>query len=130
MNSYIIHDADGNIISCGLSETQIDQRISTDHTQVWIDFPANIENYRFDIESNSIIAKSQAVIDAKETAEAWDMLRSTRDGMLSASDWTQSPDSPLSDAKKSEWATYRQQLRDLPSTTTDPSSPSWPQKPD
>jgi hypothetical protein len=25
------------------------------------------------------------------------------------------PDSPLSDAKKTEWATYRQQLRDLPS---------------
>ena len=24
------------------------------------------------------------------------------------------PDSPLSDSKKAEWATYRQQLRDLP----------------
>ena len=34
--------------------------------------------------------------------------------MLSASNWTQLPDSPLSESKKLEWATYRQALRDLP----------------
>lgn len=51
-----------------------------------------------------------------------------RNGLLAASDWTQSPDSPLSDAKKQEWATYRQQLRDLPATA-DPANPTWPSKP-
>jgi len=35
---------------------------------------------------------------------------------LKACDWTQAADSPLSDSKKAEWQTYRQALRDLPST--------------
>ena len=41
--------------------------------------------------------------------------RSERNLLLKMSDWTQLPDSPLSDAKKAEWATYRQALRDMPS---------------
>lgn len=41
-----------------------------------------------------------------------------RDGLLAASDWTQLADVTLSD--KTNWATYRQQLRDLPS------DPNWP----
>ena len=36
--------------------------------------------------------------------------------LLYDSDWTQGADSPFNDSKKSEWATYRQQLRDLPAT--------------
>ncbi len=42
-------------------------------------------------------------------------LRESRADLLKQSDWTQSADSPLSDSKKAEWATYRQELRDLPS---------------
>lgn len=45
-------------------------------------------------------------------------LRSARTRELSNTDWTQVPDSPLSDSKKAEWATYRQALRDLPSNYT------------
>ena len=56
-------------------------------------------------------------------------LRFERDDLLANSDWTQLPDSPLSDSKKVEWASYRQQLRDLPSNTSDPANPSWPEKP-
>mgnify|MGYP006272683077 CR=1 FL=1 len=41
-------------------------------------------------------------------------VRNQRDQMLSQSDWTQMPDSPLSAEQKAEWAAYRQQLRDLP----------------
>ena len=37
-----------------------------------------------------------------------------RNQLLSESDWTQLPDSPLTTEKKTEWATYRQQLRDMP----------------
>ena len=43
------------------------------------------------------------------------------------------PDSPLSDSKKAEWATYRQQLRDLPDSYTDEddlNSIVFPNKPD
>lgn len=42
------------------------------------------------------------------------LVRQRRNIMLTACDWTQGPDSPLSDSKKAEWQTYRQALRDVP----------------
>ena len=42
--------------------------------------------------------------------------RQIRDIKLKRCDWTQATDSPLSDEKKAEWATYRQQLRDITTT--------------
>ena len=44
--------------------------------------------------------------------------RAVRNKKLTDSDWTQAPDSPLSEEKKKEWATYRQALRDLTKTAT------------
>ena len=44
--------------------------------------------------------------------------RGLRNKKLAKCDWTQAPDSPLSDEKKKEWATYRQKLRDLTKTVT------------
>lgn len=60
-------------------------------------------------------------------------IRNERHWLLSACDWTQSPDSPLTDAKKAEWATYRQQLRDFTSRTfvgLEYFVIPWPQKPE
>ena len=48
--------------------------------------------------------------------DIWEIVRYKRQLLLSESDWTQTADSPLSDSKKAEWATYRQKLRDLPTT--------------
>ena len=61
---------------------------------------------------------------------AW--VRQRRDIMLSACDWTQAADSPLSDSKKAEWQTYRQALRDITSTYPNPSTNDdviWPTAP-
>ena len=52
--------------------------------------------------------------------------RQIRDLKLKKCDWTQAVDSPLSDEKKAEWATYRQKLRDLPSTITPRFLPNSP----
>ena len=60
---------------------------------------------------------------------AWIMLRRERKSLLSDSDWTQGNDSPLSEEKRDAWAVYRQALRDLPSTITDPSQVVWPTPP-
>ena len=68
-------------------------------------------------------------ISASDLAEHMETLRSDRDKMLSSSDWTQTLDSPFTDAKRQEWAVYRQALRDLPANTSDPSNPSWPTEP-
>ena len=124
MNNYIIHDAQGFIISCGSSQDKIDQRISLEHTQIWMDFPSDIENYR--IESGAMIRIPDSDITEREGQEAWALFRSLRDGRLAASDWTQVPDAPVDQVA---WATYRQELRDLPDNTTDPRNPTWPTKP-
>lgn len=42
-------------------------------------------------------------------------MRNHRDRLLAASDWTQLPDAPVD---RDAWATYRQALRDFPSTWT------------
>jgi len=60
-------------------------------------------------------------------------IRVRRRILLSNCDWTQANDSPLSDTKKAEWATYRQALRDLPSNYTDTDEASkveWPEEPE
>ena len=61
------------------------------------------------------------------------LLRLERTRRLAKCDWTQSSDSPLSEEKKKEWATYRQALRDLPANQTpvdmELSNITWPTKP-
>ena len=52
--------------------------------------------------------------------------RGLRNKKLAKCDWTQAPDSPLSYAKKKEWATYRQALRDLTKTVTPKFLPNSP----
>jgi len=127
MNKYIVIDAEGNIVSCGKSESGLDQRACEDHAQVWVDFPDDIENYRFINAEFVTIPNSE--INEKRLEEANNLFRGLRDQLLQKSDWTQSNDSPLTDAKKTEWATYRQALRDLPANTNDPSNPVWPIQP-
>lgn len=66
-------------------------------------------------------------------------LRMERDKLLAESDWTQMPDSPLTDSQKTSWATYRQALRDMTDTYStvpltdkghmDESQITWPTKP-
>ena len=52
--------------------------------------------------------------------------RGLRNKKLAKCDWTQAPDSPLSDEKKKEWSTYRQKLRDLTKTVTPKFLPNSP----
>lgn len=60
------------------------------------------------------------------------LIRMRRVGLLKSCDWTQMPDSPLSDAKKTEWAEYRQALRDMPAEASNVNSMDevvWPTPP-
>jgi hypothetical protein len=81
-------------------------------------------------------ANEHIVVDGEAVARTdniLDILRLKRDALLTESDWTQVNDSPLSDAKKAEWATYRQELRDLPSShqsTTNFDDVVFPTQPD
>ena len=54
-------------------------------------------------------------------------LRRQRDALLAETDWTQARDVTLSN--DSAWQTYRQQLRDLPASQSDPDDVVFPTKP-
>jgi hypothetical protein len=58
----------------------------------------------------------------------WDQIRSKRDALLTASDWVVLADSAPKPSKEA-WLTYRQALRDLPSTFKTPKEVVWPEKP-
>ena len=53
-------------------------------------------------------------INTAENVDVVKYVRERRNELLIACDWTQGADSPLSTAKKEEWAIYRQALRDMP----------------
>jgi hypothetical protein len=64
---------------------------------------------------------------AKDSAMA--NIRGQRNQLLKECDWTQIADCTI--PKKAEWTTYRQTLRDLPSTITEPRTfTDWPHHPD
>ena len=71
-------------------------------------------------------AEIEAEISSAVEEENWNEVRRKRNNKLYNSDWTQSSDSPLSDAKKTEWATYRQALRDLPASENPNEFPTPP----
>ena len=72
----------------------------------------------------------QELEDRKAAADLdFTMVRAERDGMLRNTDWTQIADAALGDHTAEEWATYRQELRDLPSKHSKVSEVVWPDDP-
>ena len=105
MATYTIYKTDtGDIHSCGSTNVPINV-ISLETNQSIIEGIFEAEKYK--------------IIDGtaqEQTIDIWIEVRLKRNALLLESDWTQTVDSPLPDSKKAEWATYRQELRDLTTT--------------
>lgn len=73
------------------------------------------------------IAEVEALRAAAPSATEikWTRVRSERNEKLAETDWRALSDLTLSD----EWKTYRQALRDLPSTQSDPDNITFPTPP-
>jgi hypothetical protein len=79
----------------------------------------------------------QDELDAIEAArDYWEELRVLRNERLSDCDWTQISDVPFTEEQKISWKNYRQLLRDLPESITEPkqlvlnsTDSNWPVKP-
>ena len=106
----------------------------------------NIEN--MDIEDTDVIIESDIQIDYSKIyrlvngsivtedyempqeliiGAKWEEVRTERNKLLSESDWTQNQDVP--ETTRNAWTTYRQTLRDIPSTYSSPEEVVWPTKP-
>jgi hypothetical protein len=76
--------------------------------EVWVDTPASASQV------------------AERTEAQMTTVRADRNRRLSSSDWTQLPDAP---ANASDWAVYRQELRDITAQESFPWSITWPSLP-
>lgn len=74
-----------------------------------------------------IIETASSEIIAARTNGLAASLRKTRNARLTASDWTQLPDVNM--ANKTDWATYRQALRDITEQPGFPTNVTWPTEP-
>ena len=78
------------------------------------------------VSEGAVVDIPAADLEQEQLAKAWADLTLNRNRLLQSSDWTQVPDAPVDHAA---WATYRQELRDLPENTEDPRNPVWPTRP-
>lgn len=124
MSKFTIYDPDTNIITMVFDGLESDAALNGSYIEG--DYSAK----EYTVVDGKPVRKADTDIAESETARAWIILRNRRNGYLADSDWTQALDSPLTDAKKTEWASYRQNLRNFPGTVSDPSNASFPDKPD
>ena len=96
-------------------------------------FVSNIEGKFYHLKwDGTKIVKDDTAKAAYDLAEEWKQIRRERTRLLAETDWTQGNDSPLTDAKKTAWATYRTSLRTLPEdqkSKTKYSDITWPTQP-
>jgi len=65
-----------------------------------------------------------------EVFDGWVKVRKQRNQLLKDSDYIMFPDITISAEKKEEWETYRQSLRDIPQTFSNPDDVTYPDKPE
>ena len=74
---------------------------------------------------DTIVAEELTIADYVAPAETMESIRGKRNQLLKDTDWQASSDRTMSDAE----TTYRQALRDLPSTNSDPTKIVFPDAP-
>jgi hypothetical protein len=119
--SDIKKDTTEDFIPCFLEPRCVHKELpeGMDNNSVRIEFINN--DYVIVLDEDKLVARR---------ARLFNKLRQQRNEKLQACDYTQMPDSPLSEELKEAWANYRQALRDLPANTENPSNPIWPTKPE
>jgi hypothetical protein len=82
------------------------------------------------IELGFSAADAHACCDNARLDAAWSTIRTKRNTLLTACDYTQFPDAPFSAEQRTAWADYRQQLRDITANFVTPDEIVWPMKPE
>jgi len=123
--SLYIHYIDN--IFAGFYDSNITDQIPEPNIKIDLDQHLDLFNR---LSNNQSIKVGDITINPQTVSEVpitWDQIRSTRDNKLSSCDWTQASDVPSKIS--SIWKEYRQALRDIPQTYSDPNSVVWPSEP-
>ena len=133
-----------HVMSMGADDDYVDGQIYNGLTAVQVAYDVDAENLiatQYYVDGSWLTREPRAnqwqewvdgdwVFNARIFA---DTLRFMRNSKLLETDWTQIADNQLSGAKKAEWVTYRQALRDVPannSSVNDLNDIIWPNKPE
>lgn len=125
MKNYIVYNSNGDILRVGICSNDNDFSLQAGEGEFVLEGTANDATQK--IVDGQIVDKDEEIDTSALAAE----VRVRRKSVLDWCDWTQGVDSPLSDSKKAEWATFRQALRDLPthSNWPDLQEEDWPPEP-
>ncbi len=85
--------------------------------------------YMVNLGMNTETIESVEAQEQYEKERKWAEIRSTRDLLISKTDYTQVDDTPYSAEQKEAFALYRQALRDLPASTDNPYEIIFPASP-
>ena len=116
----------GQITAAGIPIAGVSIGTATDKTTWSVQF--------LDTATPAQRVEAQAIIDAYDIAAEdlkwqWYLVRTQRDKLLYSCDWTQVADAAVSAENVAAWVTYRQALRAVPQTQTDPYAIVWPTPP-
>lgn len=116
-------------------QTQTRFGLDPEDSSGWFDTGLeNIDNLQFKLVNNQAVALTVEELSDKYKGLAFSsglhLARIQRDVLLANCDWTQVEDVVLSSELKQAWATYRQALRDLPSTVDENGNFTLPVAPD
>lgn len=113
MQYYIYNNTTGIIKSVGITNIALESiQVETGFTAV--EGSADKLTQKVDTINGGLISYTPP----SENIDYNNRNRIARDKFLASCDWTQLSDNSLTTSKKAEWATYRQSLRDLPSTVS------------
>ena len=121
MTSFIVYDTNGDILRTG---TCVDSDLDLQAGDGEFVIEGKADDELHTIVDGKVVDKppppapTNTELNTKFLAE----IRARRNNLLARSDFTQLPDSPLSDEQKAKYKTYRQELRDLPQTYADATS--------
>lgn len=108
MKNFIVYNDSGDILRVGSCQDS-DFDLQPGEGELIIEGKVDDDiNYKI---IDGVITHSPKIPTAEEVQEK---IRAKRDALLSQTDWTQMPDSPLTEEEKQNYRIYRQSLRDLP----------------
>jgi hypothetical protein len=105
-------------------KTYIEHSNTIQFNDVWI--PKDIDNTHYSLFLQEQ-ERGEAELVPYVITYTWDQIRVQRDILIAATDWTQLPDVNI--VNKQAWTVYRQSLRDITTTFSDPNGVVWPTKP-
>lgn len=101
---------------------------------VGVSIGSNTDKSTWTVQPTDLQSQAQPIIDAydiaaEDLAWQWYVVRTQRDKLLYSCDWTQVADASMAAQNVAAWVTYRQALRAVPQTQTDPYAIVWPTPP-